>query len=61
VERPAHGIAVMFDIFDELVEEGMGAALGRDDGERTAPLDDRFRQRIESTLISRTANSSSLT
>src|SRR5262249_16872689 len=48
---PAHGVAVFGDVADELVEEGVDAALGGDDGELAAPGGAGFGDAIEGALI----------
>ena len=48
---PAHGIALVPDVVDDLVEKGIGAAVGGDDGESAAPLGDGFRDAVEEALI----------
>src|SRR5438046_1429209 len=51
MEAPAHGVAVVDDLADELVEEGLDAAMGGDDGKSAAPLSDGFGNAIKQALI----------
>jgi hypothetical protein len=51
VEAPAHGIAIVGDFADELIEEGVGAAVGGDDGEVAAPGGDGLGHAVEEALI----------
>ena len=50
-ERPPHGVAALLDVADELVEKCIDAAMGGNDRERAAPLDDGFSNCIESALF----------
>ena len=48
---PAHGIALVPDILNELVEEGVRAAMSGNDGEGAAPLGDGLGDPIEQALV----------
>ena len=48
---PAHGIAAFFDVAQNLVEDGICAAMGRNDFELAAPGSDRLGDAIEETLV----------
>ena len=48
---PAHGIAAFLDVAKYLVEDGVGATMGRDDGESPAPGGGWFGVAIEEALV----------
>src|SRR5678816_2804452 len=50
-EMPAHGIAPVPDVGDELIKERISAAMRGDERNSTAPLSDRFGNAEEKTLI----------
>ncbi len=51
VMAPAHGIAAFFDGANDVVENGVEAALGGDDGELAAPVDARAGDGVKLALV----------
>ncbi len=51
VKAPAHGVAAFGDVANEFVEDGLGAAMGGDDGECAAPLGEGFGDAVEHALV----------
>src|SRR5437588_3070452 len=49
--EPAHRIAALFDVAQDLVENGIGTAMGGDDFELAAPGGARFGHAIEEALV----------
>jgi hypothetical protein len=49
--RPAHRVAALFDVAQDLVEDGIGSAMGGDDFQLAAPRRDRLGHAIEQALI----------
>ena len=51
VKAPAHRVAALGDVANEIVEDGLGAAMGGDDGECAAPLGEWLGDAIEHALV----------